>query len=175
MTVEEYMIDCFFADTVKKWVTVEANQESVRSVKLSGKRLCDESMTLPVTFDLQKYFTGENTDFSCYNVDLSGFTAFQREVLTAARSVVRGTCITYSQLASIAGRPGAARAVGNALGVNRLPVIIPCHRIVSKHGPSGYSMGMALKLELLRLESDVKKESGGKIRTHQIHPFLLKR
>ena len=96
---------------------------------------------------------GENVDFSSYDVDLSCFTPFQQEVLTATRSIHWGTCITYSQLASMVGRPKAVRAVGNALGSNRVPVIIPCHRIVSKHGPGGYSLGAVLKLELLRLES----------------------
>ncbi len=132
---------------------MKAGPASVRSVKLFEQRPGDERMTLPVTSDLQRYFMGENVDFSSYDVDLSCFTPFQQEVLTATRSIHWGTCITYSQLASMVGRPKAVRAVGNALGSNRVPVIIPCHRIVSKHGPGGYSLGAGLKLELLRLES----------------------
>ncbi len=146
-------MECFFANKVKKWVAVKAGPASVRSVKLFEQRPGDERMTLPVTSDLQRYFMGENVDFSSYDVDLSCFTPFQQEVLTATRSIHWGTCITYSQLASMVGRPKAVRAVGNALGSNRVPVIIPCHRIVSKHGPGGYSLGAGLKLELLRLES----------------------
>ncbi len=146
-------MECFFANKVKRWVAVKAGPASVRSVKLFEQRPGDERMTLPVTSDLQRYFMGENVDFSSYDVDLSCFTPFQQEVLTATRSIHWGTCITYSQLASMVGRPKAVRAVGNALGSNRVPVIIPCHRIVSKHGPGGYSLGAVLKLELLRLES----------------------
>lgn len=146
-------MECFFANKVKRWVAVKAGPASVRSVKLFEQRPGDERMTLPVTSDLQRYFMGENVDFSSYDVDLSCFTPFQQEVLTATRSIHWGTCITYSQLASMVGRPKAVRAVGNALGSNRVPVIIPCHRIVSKHGPGGYSLGAGLKLELLRLES----------------------
>ena len=153
MIMEKYAMDCFFAKKVKRWVAVEADPVYIRSVKLFEQRPCEESITLPVTFDLQRYFMGKNVDFSSYEVELSGFTPFQREVLTATRSVRWGTCNTYSQLASMAGRPKAARAVGNALGLNRVPVIIPCHRIVSKHGPGGYSLGVGLKLGLLRLES----------------------
>ena len=153
MIMKKYVTDCFFANKVKRWVAVEAGPVSVRSVKLFEQRPCDESVTLPVTSGLQRYFMGENIDFSSYDVDLSGFTPFQQEVLTAIRSVPWGTCITYSRLASMAGRPKAVRAVGNALGLNRVPVIIPCHRIVSKHGPGGYSLGIGLKLELLGLES----------------------
>jgi methylated-DNA-[protein]-cysteine S-methyltransferase len=153
MSMEKYVTDCFFAEKVKRWVAVEAGPVSVRSVKLFEQRPCEESVTLPVTSDLQRYFMGENVDFSSCDVDLSGFTPFRQEVLTATRSVPWGTCITYSRLASMVGRPKAVRAVGNALGSNRVPVIIPCHRIVSKHGLGGYSLGVGLKLELLRLES----------------------
>ena len=151
--MEKYAIDCFYASKAKMWVAVEACPSSIRSVRFSKQQPYNSSITLPVTSDLQRYFKGENVDFSSYDVDLSGFTQFQQEVLTATRSVYWGTCITYSQLASMVGRPKAARAVGNALGSNRVPVIIPCHRIVSKHEPGGYSMGVGLKLELLRLES----------------------
>ena len=153
MSMEKHVTDCFFANKVKRWVAVEADPVYIRSVKLFEQRPDGESITLPVTSDLQRYFMGEQIDFSSYDVDLSGFTQFQQEVLTASRSVRWGTCITYSQLASMAGRPKAVRAIGNVLGLNRVPVIIPCHRIVSKHGPGGYSMGAGLKLELLRLES----------------------
>ena len=153
MTMEKYTMDCFFAKKVKRWVAVEADPVSIRSVKLFEQHSGDESITLPVTYDLQRYFMGENVDFSSYDMDLSGFTPFQQEVLTATRYVHWGTCITYSQLASMVGRPKAVRAVGNALGLNRVPVIIPCHRIVSKYGHGGYSLGVGLKLELLRLES----------------------
>ena len=153
MTIEKCVTDCFFANKVKRWVAVEADPVSIRSVKLFEQRSGEESITLPVTHDLQRYFMGENVDFSSYDVDLSGFTPFQQEVLTATRSVHWGTCITYSQLADMAGRPKAVRAIGNTLGLNRVPVIIPCHRIVSKHGPGGYSLGVGLKLELLRIES----------------------
>ncbi len=146
-------MECFFANKVKRWVAVKAGPVSIRSVKLFEQRPGDERISLPITYDLQRYFMGENVDFSSYNVDLSCFTPFQQEVLTATRSIHWGTCITYSQLASMVGRPKAVRAVGNALGSNRVPVIIPCHRIVSKHGPGGYSLGAGLKLELLRLES----------------------
>ena len=153
MTMEKYAMDCFFDKKVKRWVVVEADPVSTRSVKLFEQRSGEESITLPVTHDLQRYFMGEYVDFSSYNVDLSGFTPFQQEVLTATRSVHWGTCITYSQLAGMVGRPKAVRAVGNVLGSNRMPVIIPCHRIVSKYGPGGYSLGVELKLELLKLES----------------------
>ena len=132
---------------------MEAGHVFIKSVKLFEQRSGDESITLPVTCDLQRYFMGENVDFSSYDVELSGFTPFQQEVLTATRSVHWGTCITYSQLASMIDRPKAVRAIGNALGLNRVPVIIPCHRIVSKHGLGGYSLGVGLKLELLKLES----------------------
>jgi len=83
--MEKYTIDCFFASKVKMWIAVQAGPGSIRSVRFSKQQPCDSSMTLPVTSDLQRYFMGENVDFSSYEVDLSGFTQFRQEVLTATR------------------------------------------------------------------------------------------
>jgi len=85
--MEKNTIDCFFASKAKMWVVVEACPGSIRSVRFSKQQPYDSSMTLPVTSDLQRYFRGENVDFSSYEVDLSGFTQFGQEVLTATRSV----------------------------------------------------------------------------------------
>ncbi|MCL7414916.1 MAG: methylated-DNA--[protein]-cysteine S-methyltransferase [ANME-2 cluster archaeon] len=106
-----------------------------------------------VSLDLQRYFNGEIIDFSCYDVGLSGLTSFEQQVLTAARSIPWGSIITYSQLTLMIGRPRATRAVGTALGKNRVPVIIPCHRVVSKSGPGGFSYGVDVKQRLLGIES----------------------
>ncbi|MCK4937103.1 MAG: methylated-DNA--[protein]-cysteine S-methyltransferase [Methanosarcinales archaeon] len=110
-------------------------------------------ITYPVSLDLQRYFKGETVDFSCYDVDLSEFTPFQQQVLTATRSIRWGNSITYSRLASLIERPRATRAVGTALGKNRVPVIIPCHRVVSKNGSGGFSYALDVKQRLLGLES----------------------
>ena len=68
-------------------------------------------------------------------------TVFEREVLEGLARIPAGRTATYGELAAAIGRPRAARAVGGALGRNRLPVLLPCHRIVAASGIGGYGGG----------------------------------
>jgi methylated-DNA-[protein]-cysteine S-methyltransferase len=71
---------------------------------------------------------------------LDALTHFERKVLLACAKIPKGKTRTYSEIARIVGKPGAARAVGNALAKNPLAPLIPCHRVVRKNGsPGGYS------------------------------------
>jgi methylated-DNA-[protein]-cysteine S-methyltransferase len=88
-------------------------------------------------------------------LDLSGLTEFQREVLSFVASIPLGETLTYGQVAEGLGRPGAARAVGSALGKNPFPLIIPCHRVVGTRGLGGYSSGTELKRKLLDVEKEI--------------------
>jgi methylated-DNA-[protein]-cysteine S-methyltransferase len=101
---------------------------------------------------LQRYFNGERVDF--YDrLDLSGATRFQQSVWEVARSIPHGQTRSYGWVAEQLGKPRAMRAVGQALGKNPLPVIIPCHRVVRKDGSlGGFSGGLEMKRLLLRLE-----------------------
>jgi methylated-DNA-[protein]-cysteine S-methyltransferase len=101
-----------------------------------------------------EYLSGRRTAFDV-PVDLSRMTAFQQEVLAAACQIPRGQVRTYSDLARQIGRPKAARAVGQALGSNPVPIVVPCHRVLAADGSlRGYSGGggIATKARLLRLE-----------------------
>lgn len=158
MFYNEGMIsDFFYASPIDKWVVVDVSDEKIVSIRFivhdCNSSIGSARITLPVSSDLIRYLHGSPVDFSPYAVDLTGYTPFQKEVLTAARSIPFGNCITYSSLADRIGRPGAARAAANALGRNTIPIIIPCHRVVSKHGLGGFSWGKDLKLKLLGLES----------------------
>ena len=103
--------------------------------------------------DLIRYLSGEVVDFSGYEVCLSGLTDFERSVLCETRKIRYGSVVTYSELAARIGKPNAARAVGNALSKNPLPIVIPCHRVVSKGGIGGYAFGVEAKRCLLKLEN----------------------
>lgn len=70
--------------------------------------------------------------------DLSGYTEFERSVFAALAKVKRGETITYGEIATSVGAPRAARAVGTALGKNRAPILLPCHRVVASSGIGGY-------------------------------------
>lgn len=80
-------------------------------------------------------------------------TPFQRMVLEAISSIPPGEVRSYAEIASLIGHRGAARAVGNALAANPVPVFIPCHRVVGSRGLGGYGGGLDRKRVLLDLES----------------------
>ena len=105
--------------------------------------------------DAQCYFAGEQVDFSSVGVDLTGVAPFYRRVYEVARRVGWGETATYGELAALAGSPGAARGVGQALSRNPVAVIIPCHRILaSGNKVGGFSAygGTVSKERLLALE-----------------------
>jgi methylated-DNA-[protein]-cysteine S-methyltransferase len=85
-------------------------------------------------------------------LDLSGFTPFQRRVFSVVQSIPRGKTMTYSEVAELAGSPGAARAVGQVMAANPFPIIVPCHRVVAKRGPGGFRWGTKVKKRLLEME-----------------------
>jgi methylated-DNA-[protein]-cysteine S-methyltransferase len=109
-----------------------------------------EKKTLEATFELERYFEGEVIEFSS-DPDISHLTTFEQKVLVETKKIKYGKTISYSQLAGKIGC-GGARAVGNALGKNPIPIIIPCHRIVAKKGIGGYSSGIDIKTRLLEHE-----------------------
>lgn len=90
--------------------------------------------------DLQRYLSGRRTDFSAVALDFAGISPFQQQVYAAARSLRWGETVSYGELARRIGDPQAARAVGQALGHNPIPIIVPCHRILAKgHRIGGFS------------------------------------
>jgi methylated-DNA-[protein]-cysteine S-methyltransferase len=104
--------------------------------------------------DVQSYFLGKAVRFRA-RLDLSGVTPFQRSVYKAARGIPWGETRTYGEIARAIGRPRSARAVGQALGRNPVPLVVPCHRVVASRGPGGFSAagGIPLKKKMLAMES----------------------
>jgi methylated-DNA-[protein]-cysteine S-methyltransferase len=99
------------------------------------------------------YFAGELHDFEL-PLDWSLISGFNRQVLRElASGVPYGAVVGYGDLADRVGRPGAAQAVGAAMGANPLPVVVPCHRVVeSDGGLGGFGGGLETKRKLLALE-----------------------
>ncbi len=98
---------------------------------------------------------GEPADLSDVALDLSGVPDFDRRVYGAARTIPAGQTLTYGAVATRLGDPGAARAVGRALGRNPVAIIIPCHRVVAAGGAmGGFSAGggVATKRRILAIE-----------------------
>lgn len=119
----------------------------------------DRDYFSPLQEQVIAYFEGARVDFSPdIPILLEGLSCFARLVLAACRQIRFGQVVTYSGLAREIGRPAAARAVGNALAKNPLPLIIPCHRVVRSDGRvGGFSApgGTAMKKRLLELERPV--------------------
>lgn len=102
---------------------------------------------------LNAYFSGGgDTLLRAVPVDLTALSPFAQDVLIRTRRIPYGTVQTYRQIAVAAGRPRGARAAGQALGRNPVPVFIPCHRVVAEQGLGGFSSGVARKADLLRRE-----------------------
>lgn len=106
----------------------------------------------PLRRELDEYFTGRRTTFSV-PLDLSLVAPFGRQVLAACARIPFGATTSYGALAAAADRPSAARATGNALGANPVPIVVPCHRVLRTGGGiGGYTGGLAIKEQLLALE-----------------------
>jgi len=89
-------------------------------------------------------------------VDLSSGTEFQRRVWSALTKIPRGQTRSYAWVARKIGQSGAARAVGAACGVNPVPIIIPCHRVIASDGSlGGFSAGLPMKRRLQQLEARI--------------------
>jgi methylated-DNA-[protein]-cysteine S-methyltransferase len=111
-----------------------------------------------VAAELDEWFAGTRRTFDV-TADLDGAgiaPGFRRTVLETVRDQVPfGETVTYGELAILAGRPGAARAVGTAMARNPIPLLLPCHRVVASNGIGGYGggrEGIEMKRTLLALE-----------------------
>jgi methylated-DNA-[protein]-cysteine S-methyltransferase len=103
------------------------------------------------------YFQGRRVDF-VDALDLTGATPFQRAVWQSTGEIPFGQTRSYSWVAGRAGNPRAVRAAGQALSVNPLPIIVPCHRVLAKNGGlGGFSGGLPVKKMLLELEAGAGK------------------
>jgi len=99
---------------------------------------------------LRRYFEGETIGFNAIPVDLDGLGIFTGKVLTETRKVPYGKCASYGAIARRLGCAAAARAVGEALHRNPVPIVIPCHRVVNNDGSlGGFGMGLDMKIRLL--------------------------
>ena len=131
----------------------------VKDLELPVDGLCASGyQTDDLVERLREFAYGEPTDFSDVAVETRGATSFQLRVIDACRAIPWGETRSYGQLARSVGRPGAARAVGSVMAANRVPLVVPCHRVVAAAGGlGGFSapQGVAMKRRLLATEQRV--------------------
>jgi methylated-DNA-[protein]-cysteine S-methyltransferase len=102
--------------------------------------------------ELEQYFSGARREFQT-PLDWQLVRGFGRRVLEATAGIPFGSVTTYTRVATEAGSPRAARAAGNALGANPIPIIVPCHRVLhATGGLGGYTGGLDRKRLLLGIE-----------------------
>lgn len=110
---------------------------------------------LDVKKQLKEYFTGLRRKFDI-NLKLDG-TEFQKNVWNALTEIPYGEVCSYKDIAEKIGSPKAFRAVGNANNRNKIPIVIPCHRVIGSNGKLvGYDGGIEIKEKLLNLEKSFK-------------------
>lgn len=115
----------------------------------------DNNLLKGLQSDLIDYFRGQHVDFKC-RIDLSWASDFTNRVLRRCSHIKPAETMPYKELAQQIDSPRAARAVGNALSKNRIPLIIPCHRVIASNGSlGGFSApgGINLKKRLIEHEA----------------------
>ncbi len=131
----------------------EAGFQSLLRKKFQKQSIRDDSALKSVTNELRDYFNGNKVNFKSL-LDLKTGTIFQRMVWDKIAEIPHGELRTYKWIASEIGNINAVRAVGNAVGKNPVPPIIPCHRVIRTDGKlGGFSSGIPLKKWLLKLEN----------------------
>ncbi|MDZ4821459.1 MAG: MGMT family protein [Planctomycetota bacterium] len=111
---------------------------------------------------LTAFADGQIDDFLDVEVAVDSYTPFTRRVVDAVRNIPQGQTLTYGEVAALAGNDRAARAVGRVMSSNRIPLIIPCHRVVGASGKLvGFSAigGVSTKKKLLEIERRASKMS----------------
>lgn len=123
--------------------------------KLAGAVEAPPNPTMAAVIErIRACLRGRTDSFRDVAVEFGSLPPFTRAVLEVLRRVEPGRTITYAQLAELSGSPGASRAVGQAMARNPVPLIVPCHRVLARRGPGGFSGGIGLptKRRLLALE-----------------------
>jgi methylated-DNA-[protein]-cysteine S-methyltransferase len=132
-----------------------AAAKAALQAELLGDAVQEKKRT-PLIRRLRAYANGTRDALRDIAVDFGAVSEFRRRVLNTCRRISYGTIITYAELAKKSGYPGAARAVGSCMAKNRVPLLMPCHRVVCSNGRIGaYSSpgGGEMKRRLLLLEN----------------------
>ncbi len=140
-------------ETIIGKIFIEADDNFLTQIsfrKLSGKRLETPVIKETIT-QLEEYFIKKRKTFDL-PLKLEG-TDFQKSVWNALLTIPYGKTATYKDIAKLIGNEKASRAVGMANNKNKLPIIIPCHRVIGANGNlTGYAGGLEIKQKLLNLE-----------------------
>jgi methylated-DNA-[protein]-cysteine S-methyltransferase len=141
---------------------VQLPEASAARTRARMRRRFPDAREAPPPLDVQRaiegivaLLSGDTRDFSAVALDMAGVPPFDQRVYEVARMIPAGATLAYGDIAARLGAPGEARAVGQALGQNPFPIVVPCHRVLAAGGKvGGFSAngGIATKLRLLSIE-----------------------
>jgi len=167
------------ADTRAGPITVWVSPTGLRRIEfgaLPRGHHTDPQETWPpllrkAVIQLEEYFDKKRTTFDL-PLDFSDtLTDFQRDVYDALLKIEYGHVASYGQIAREVGKPDQARAVGQAVGANPLPIVVPCHRVVaSDRSLTGFGGGLRAKVALLKLEG---VDVDGVKASSKVHPEVI--
>ena len=147
-------------DTELGWIALAWGADGLRLLRFTGGQAIEAEGRPPAWVRraveaLTRHGAGRPSELAQIPLALASLSPFARRVTDALRATRPGETLTYGHLAALAGSPGAARAVGRAVANNPLPILIPCHRVVSANGPGGFSLfgGPEIKARLLALDA----------------------
>jgi len=124
-------------------------REQLGEVGSSASPLAEEAAR-----QIQEYLRGRRQQFTV-PVDWEPMSGFARQILEACAQITYGETVSYGELARRAGHKSAARAAGQVLGANPVPILVPCHRVICADGSlGGFSGGLDTKRRLLELEGN---------------------
>jgi methylated-DNA-[protein]-cysteine S-methyltransferase len=166
------------ADTPAGPLTIWVSGAGVRRIEFgplpSGAHVDPDSTWPPLlgetVHQLQQYFRRERRAFDL-PLDMEA-TDFQKSVYGELMKIEYGHVTSYGEVAAAVGRPELARAVGQAVGANPVPIVVPCHRVVASDGKLvGFGGGLPAKVALLRLEG---VEVDGQLPSSKVRPEVLR-
>jgi methylated-DNA-[protein]-cysteine S-methyltransferase len=135
------------------WFDHDPQTDLERLARIGGPRVLRSPRSVELARrELEEYFSGQRRSFDI-PLDLRALPPFTVRVLGELARVPYGKTTTYGALAARVGHPTAARAVGTVMNRNRIPIVLPCHRVVGASGDlTGYAGGLDRKVTLLELE-----------------------
>ncbi|HKI46508.1 MAG TPA: methylated-DNA--[protein]-cysteine S-methyltransferase [Balneolales bacterium] len=139
------------------WLRIESSEDGITQISRSDAPVqnmidIDNPFLEKCSLELSEYFSGTRKTFTV-PLDLNG-TEFQLRVWRSLARIPYGTTITYGDIARSSGRPKGYQAVGQIVGNNPIPIILPCHRVMGSSGNlTGFGLGIPWKIWLLRHEN----------------------
>ena len=149
------MKDVVHAKNLDRYLVIEYEGRSVKRIDIARKDPGIPSRGSAIAKALERYLETGKAGFSDFHPDITGMTPFERSVLETIYRIPAGKTMTYAEVARAAGKPKAARAVGNVMAKNPIAILLPCHRVLASNGLGGYGGGLDMKARLLQLEGSL--------------------